>query len=166
MLVTTFGFVSPLGLGYRPFITLSFNPHDMDISRRALLAGGGGVVASMSGCASLGTNESLSIRILNHTSETQRLDVRALREDETEYDEALTFNEVFEVPPRQDEEIGEVRVSNALDRRRYLFRVDLREERGPEFTHHYYPGETTGDWVNVRVYREGDTGSASVEMPR
>jgi hypothetical protein len=52
-----------------------------------------------------------------------------------------------------------------LELRRYLFRVNLREVRASEFTYHYYPGETTGNSMNIRVYRDEDTDELYVDMP-
>lgn len=139
----------------------------MDYARRAFLTGCAGIVASMAGCSAWGGDDSseLTIQLLNHTTDTQHLGVKAIREDEEKFDDALVYNEVFEVPPTQEEEIGEIRETDVLELRRYLLRVNLREQRGPEFTHHYYPGETSGNRITIRVYRDEDTGDQFVQMP-
>lgn len=131
----------------------------MTLKRRALLTGSGLVVSSLAGCSRVFDDggSDVTLQFYNYTPDTQWLEVQALREDKDEYSEAHVLRQEFEIPPREEGDIGGLRESDILERNRYLFRVLFKHGTDELFTHHYYPGEEGGGFLTIRIYGEEDT---------
>lgn len=134
----------------------------MSPSRRTLLTGAAALTLPMSGCLNqvLGRGPAVDLILRNYTSEAQPLQVELLREDRSEISEAQVLRREFEVPPPSGEDpAGVVRRPELVPRTRYLVRVRLKFGRG-EWDHtHFVPGRSGAAEIDIRVYRDDETGA-------
>lgn len=133
--------------------------------RRILLAVGSALTASLSGCQTplLSDPPRIDLELYNYTADPQPVQIRVLRTDSDEYDEARVFSREFEVPPRSDDaSAGTLDEDSIVERRPYLLRVRPKFGDGQWYHHHYYPGESATDEdsasFDIRLRREETTG--------
>lgn len=143
----------------------------MALHRRTFLAGSGAAAATLAGCQGVlpGDRPRMDVAFANYTDTVQPLNLEVLREDRSEYHDALVLDRTFEVPPPEGEEsAGTLRQADAVPRRKYLFRVLLRNGRFESFQYQYYPGETMSDpesaEIIIRIYRDEGTGNLYVRF--
>ncbi|WP_119821242.1 hypothetical protein [Halalkaliarchaeum desulfuricum] len=134
----------------------------MSLPRRSLLVGGGAVLSALAGCTDLGSGGSheMDLVFVNYTSEVRRLRIELLRHDGEEYRDALAYDEEVEIPSEDEDSAGLVRKYDVVPRRRYLVRVLLWGGRGQWHHYHFFPGESTTEpeqeRLFIRVYRDDE----------
>ncbi len=133
--------------------------------RKTLLAAGATLTAGLSGCQGrlLSDPPRIDLELYNYTADPQLVQIRVLRTDKNEYDEARVFSRELEVPPRSDDaSAGTLGEDSIVERRPYLLRVRPKFGDGQWHHHHYYPGESANDEdstaFDIRLRREETTG--------
>ncbi|WP_193308435.1 hypothetical protein [Halorubrum halophilum] len=133
--------------------------------RRTLLGGLSVTFGGLAGCQAplVSGPPRIDLELYNYTPDPQPVQIRVLRTDRDEYDDARVFSREFEVPSRSDEaSAGTLKENDIVERRPYLLRVRPKFGDGQWYHHHYYPGESATDEdsvsLDIRLRQEESTG--------
>lgn len=125
-----------------------------------MLLGGSTLITLLSGCQSaIGVDSSsIDVKLYNYTNDPQSLKFELLRTGNHSYDDALVAEREYEVPPPEGgESAGTIGETEIAKERAYIVRILLRNSDGEWFHHHFYPGESAEEMVDIRIYSREET---------
>jgi hypothetical protein len=140
----------------------------MPSTRRKILIGSSVAIGAIAGCQSvnLGESRKIGLTLRNYTDKEQPLQIELLREDKNEMSEASVLDTEYTVPAPggSNESAGTIRETDLVPERRYIVRVLLKNGRNEQFHSHYYPDGSTGDEIDISIYRDETTQNLFVDF--
>lgn len=134
----------------------------MPLQRRTFLIGSSAALVPLAGCLDgvLTNRSNVDLNLFNYTDEEQPLKIELLPDGSDANGGSLEFEREFNLPPPPEgDSAGVVREADIAPQRRYVVRVLLKFGRGEWDHHHHYPRPTGPSDIDIRVYRDEETGA-------